>query len=520
MRKILSNLPIERLKKSEQLVQNAIDVFSTLPHYNVPVCDEDLQGKFRRMILRHNALHDVGLIYNGEFMYCSSLQESARFYPVSESVKGEVDHLSYVAVKDGLSDKNGLLVQWAIKDYVSLGAFILVDEFDLDTIQSEYAETFRLSVHLSNEAVVAETTPVTRLRAIAPFADIEPEVIDPESMIKHETQSHRYPVSVSVSVPFETVWSAFGGAMNIINGLGIMTGGLIMIFFARMAMKKPDPYVSIEEGIKRREFIPFYQPIIDIQTGRLAGCEVLVRWQKSDGSIAPPGHFIGIAEASGLARPMTTLLMEQVAKDLSDAYRHRLHLKAAINLFNRHFDDLRVVAEVEKIFGNSGVHFSQLVMEVTERQPLDNLDRARAIIARFQKLGVRVALDDAGTGHGGFAYLQKLGMDVIKIDKLFVDTIGPDSEAVPIVDSLSQMAKGMNMVVVAEGVETEDQLTYLRRSGIDQAQGYLFSPPLPASSYLELVEKLGGDVKDKGLSRAPAITSSEGQVSMGHKLSA
>ncbi len=488
----LAQTSLRVLARSETLIQTAIDIFSVLPHYSVPVCDKALQDRFRAMILRHPAVHDVGLIYNGEFMYCSSMQQSASFHPISEREVGKVDHLSYVAVKDRDTGMGGLLVNWLIDDKVSIGGFILEDAFNLDDRENDLSSHLRLSIKLDNGTKIVETTPESRLMKRAPFAAYQENPKLNGDLITHEEKSKRYPVSVSVSVPFHEAWAASSGAMNIINGFGALTGVLILIFFVRIALKKPDPFSSIEEGIKRGEFIPYYQPILDIQSGRLSGCEVLVRWRKEDGTILSPGHFIDTAEATGLARPMTASLMAQVAQDLGRAYQGRHHLKVAINLFNRHFDDLRVVTEIEQCFGNSGLRFDQLVFEITERQPLDNLDRARAIIMRMQKLGIRVALDDAGTGHGGFTYLQTLGMDIIKIDKLFVDAITADTKQVPIVDSLSQMARGMDMVIVAEGVETEEQLAYLRRSGIHEAQGYLFSPPLPASAYLKLVEALGG----------------------------
>ena len=494
-RTVLERATGQSLKHAESLIQEAIDVFSVLPHYNVPVCNEELQARFRRMILRHAALHDVGLVFNGEFMYCSSIQESARFYPISESAKGDVDHLSYVAVKDGETEKYGLLVQWYIADQTSIGGFILVDDFQLDSKHVESFDLFHKKISLANGAVVVESSPKSRLLKRAPFARVDHDPAWSKDLIEYEIASTRYPIIVSNSVPYQAVWGTLSGVMNMINGLCVLIGALIMFFFVRLALRKPTPTVTIAEGIKRREFIPYYQPVIDIQTGRLAGCEVLVRWRKQDGTILPPGHFIGLAEDTGLARPMTSLLMEQVAQDLSEAYRQNNRLKVSINLFNRHFDDLAIVDEVEQIFGNSGIRFEQLVFEITERHPLHNLDRARAIIARMQALGARVALDDAGTGHGGFAYLQKLGMDIIKIDKLFVDTINGNSVHVPIVDSLSQMAKGLDMLVIAEGVETEEQLVYLRNQGIDQAQGYLFAPPLPAKAYLELASALVGENK-------------------------
>ena len=508
-RRQLEKSAIHTLVHAEQLVQEAVDVFSALPNYRVPVCNSALQDRFRVMILRHPRLHDVGVILNGKFMYCSSLQESVSFLPISNKFIGKVPHLKYSAVQDAETDKTGLLVQWDIQDNVSIGGFILSEAFDLGKI--EFDNLYRVQIELPSAVTIAESSPESRARLRAPFANIEVQDEWSRDMIEVRETSDRYPISVYAAVPFNEVWESYSGALNIINSLGILTGGLVLIGFIRLGLKKPDVYSTIADGIRRREFIPYYQPIIDIQNGRLAGCEVLVRWRKPDGSVVSPGNFIDTAEATGLARDMTSLLMEQVAQDLSTSYARHRHLKAAINLFNRHFDDLAIVSEIEQVFGNSGINFKQLVFEITERQPLENLDRARAVIERMQRLGARVALDDAGTGHGGFAYLQTLGMDIIKIDKLFVDAITAQTETVPIVDSLRQMAKGMNMVVVAEGVETEEQLSYLKRTGVDEAQGYLFAPPLPASGYLKLVDAMGGkriqaSVGDEGLVPNRALT--------------
>nr|WP_319485266.1 EAL domain-containing protein [uncultured Cohaesibacter sp.] len=487
------------LMRAEDFVQDAVDVLSALPHYRVPVCDDALRESFRVMMMRHPAIHDVGLLYNGEYMYCSSMKGSTHFGAASEASPGGVPHLSFRAVQDNLTEKNGLLVEWTVARFVSIGAFIRVDSLGEQSMQTDLANSYRLSLKLDSGDVVTSSTPESRLQQRAPFYQFTPSEEWTRDLIEREVNSSRYPLVVSVAIPFHAVWESYGGVINVIDAFGIFTGVLIMFLFVRMALRKPDPYVSLEKAIRRKEFVPYYQPILDIQSGRLAGCEVLVRWRKPDGTVVSPGHFIDMAESTGLALPMTALLMEQVAKDLSESYADHPDLKVAINLFNRHFDDLAIVREAEQVFGNSGVRFSQLVFEVTERLPLENLDRARAIIVRMQELGIRVALDDAGTGHGGFAYLQKLGMDIIKIDKLFVDTITADSKHVPIIDSLSQMAKGMNMVVVAEGVETDEQLDYLRRSGIDEAQGFLFSPALPASAYLQLVDALGGMRRQKAI---------------------
>jgi len=165
-------------------------------------------------------------------------------------------------------------------------------------------------------------------------------------------------------------------------------------------------------------------------------------------------------------------------------------LKVAFNLFAGHFSDLSTVDDVREIFREGGIRYSQIVLEVTERYPLPNMNRALTAIGALQNLGCRVALDDAGTGHGGLAYLQQLGMDQVKIDKLFVDTLTEGVTSSPIIDSMIEMARQMNMEVVAEGVETIVQFEYLKKHGVEAGQGYLFAKPMPLKAYLRLIETM------------------------------
>jgi sensor c-di-GMP phosphodiesterase-like protein len=120
------------------------------------------------------------------------------------------------------------------------------------------------------------------------------------------------------------------------------------------------------------------------------------------------------------------------------------------------------------------------------------MDTARKIIAEMQAVGVRVALDDVGTGHGGFAYLQKLGIDIIKIDKMFIDSLGTDDNSTTIVDTMVELADNLGMGIIAEGVETMEQIERLRELGVSAAQGYIFAPPLPAKLFIDLATALSG----------------------------
>jgi sensor c-di-GMP phosphodiesterase-like protein len=277
--------------------------------------------------------------------------------------------------------------------------------------------------------------------------------------------------------------------------LGLIVTGivvLILIVFAMMVPKQlpNNPVAELERALAAGEFVPYYQPIVDIQSGKLRGAEVLVRWRKADGTLVLPGSFIPLAESSGLIRAMTFDLMRRVCVEAGAAIGQRPALKVSFNFAGALFSDETIVKDVHKTFAGSPIKLSQVVLEVTERDPIENFTLTRQVIAALQGLGVRIAIDDVGTGHSGLSYMLKLGVDIIKIDKMFVDAIGTDRNSTTIVETLVDLAHNMRMDVVAEGVENFEQVMHLRNLGVRSAQGYVFAPPLPGSSFLRLVEAM------------------------------
>jgi sensor c-di-GMP phosphodiesterase-like protein len=322
----------------------------------------------------------------------------------------------------------------------------------------------------------------------------DPDLAKPDSSwlpsIKATAASLRYPLRINVTTPGRALADVHGALFLYANIGGFMLAIVAAAIALILGRRSGGPVREMQDAIRNRQFVPYYQPVIDILSGRLAGCEVLVRWVKPDGKVEPPGRFISLAEASGEIFPMTLALMEAARDDLADLYGERSQLKLGFNLFAGHFDDLSIVSDVERIFDGSQIRMTQLMFEVTERQPLHDIPRARLVIAKLQALGARVALDDVGTGHGGLSYLLKLGVDVMKMDKMFVDAIGTDRYSVAIVDSMVKLADDMNLDLIAEGVETIEQVEYLRGKGVRMAQGYVFAPPLPAASFKLLVEAM------------------------------
>ncbi len=304
-------------------------------------------------------------------------------------------------------------------------------------------------------------------------------------------KSARYAIEAVLSLPRESL----AAREEDLRSLGsVITGGLALVIFAFVMMmprrEHANPVTAIEQAIKAGEFIPYYQPIVDIRTGQLRGAEVLARWRKPDGTITMPSSFIPIAESSGIVLNLTRALMHQVSKEMGNALAVRPHLKVTFNLIAQHFADEAIVQDVSEIFRHSPMRLSQIVLEMTERQPIENLTETRRVIATLQGLGLQVAIDDVGTGHGGLSYILKLGVDIIKIDKMFVDSIGIDTGSTAIVQTLIDLAESLRMEVIAEGVENFEQVTHLRKLGIRAAQGYVFAPPLPCDLFMQLIANI------------------------------
>ena len=306
-----------------------------------------------------------------------------------------------------------------------------------------------------------------------------------------EANSERFGFHVEIATARSQVLAGHANIQRIGLFATAALAFMLIAFAIVLRRRTPiDPVAEIERALAAGEFVPYYQPIVDIRSGQLRGAEVLVRWKKPDGSLALPGTFIPLAESSGLIRDMTRDLMRRVCLEAGAVIGCRPALKVSFNFAGQLFSEDSVVKDVRNIFAGSPIKLSQVVLEVTERDPIENFTETRQIIAALQGLGVRIAIDDVGTGHSGLSYMLKLGVDIIKIDKMFIDAIGSDRHSTTIIETLVDLADNMRMDVVAEGVENFEQVVHLRELGIRSAQGYVFAPPLPGSAFLQLVEAI------------------------------
>jgi diguanylate cyclase (GGDEF)-like protein len=235
------------------------------------------------------------------------------------------------------------------------------------------------------------------------------------------------------------------------------------------------------------EIEAFFQPVIDLQSGRIVGAEALARWRKSDGSLVPPAAFIPVAEQTNLITDIDLVVLSQACMRTRGWGEEGLgDLRISCNISARHFQRGNLLADVGKVLESSSLPGRQLTLEVTETVYMENIDKARAILESLRELGIASALDDFGTGYSSLSYVRSLHFDVLKIDRSFVKNL-PEESSLALVRAMLGIADSLGIVPLAEGVETADQLGLLKSLGCRLGQGYLFSPPVPAADFRELL---------------------------------
>ncbi|NNE66988.1 MAG: bifunctional diguanylate cyclase/phosphodiesterase [Pyrinomonadaceae bacterium] len=243
----------------------------------------------------------------------------------------------------------------------------------------------------------------------------------------------------------------------------------------------------------RGEFSMHYQPLICLRTGDLMGFEALLRWQHPELGFISPARFIPICEDSGAIVPITNWILHQTTAKLaewqkiSSDYRKIL---VSVNISGKHLADQRLVSDVKEALDKSGLKPSSLKLEITETTAMENAERTIEVLQELKSLGVHISIDDFGTGYSSLSYLHRLPFDTLKIDRSFVINVVDRNKDTEILQTIIALTKNLKKEVIAEGIETTDQLKILIDLGCDYGQGYLFSRPLPvADMETELYKK-------------------------------
>lgn len=247
---------------------------------------------------------------------------------------------------------------------------------------------------------------------------------------------------------------------------------------------------SMRRGLEREEFLVYYQPKVEIRSGRVLGFEALVRWKHPDLGMVSPAQFIPLAEETGLIVPLGEYVLREACRQNKEWQLRGLPpVRMAVNLSSIQFQQPQLLEVIRRALDDTGLDANWLELELTESLLMQNSRAAIETLKRLRNEGVHLSIDDFGTGYSSLAYLKRFPIQALKIDQSFIreSTSSPDDAA--IVTSIILMARSLRMSTVAEGVETNAQLSFLRVLNCDDAQGYLFSPPVPAAQAVQFLRR-------------------------------
>ena len=260
---------------------------------------------------------------------------------------------------------------------------------------------------------------------------------------------------------------------------------ILYILLSHFIRSRSSAYHELKIAIYSNQIIPYMQPMVDAQTGKLAGIEILARWIHPEVGLIAPDTFIPIAEDTGLIIPLTQKLFEQVAQVFTP-YVNDLpsNFRIGFNISRSHCKNLAILNDCDEFYKKVNHPNIVLLLEITERQPIDVTETTKYLFKELHKRGVKIALDDFGVGNSNLSYLNDFAFDYLKIDKSFISRIGSDALSKHILDIIIDITQQCKIEACAEGIETKEQWEYLKTKPVSYVQGYYFAKPLPAEEFI------------------------------------
>lgn len=296
------------------------------------------------------------------------------------------------------------------------------------------------------------------------------------------------PIEIVATEPLDRFWGRYRGTLTIgiVAGLVLLSVWLYLVLrYTRHRMSRG---TQLREAIARGRITACYQPIIDLATDRCVGAEILARWTTDRGEVVPPESFVQLAEHEGLTTDLTLAVLGNALRDVAPEFVARGGLSLNLNLGSQDLEAERFSESLDRLLEERNMPAGIIKLEITERALID-AELARRRIAEFRSRGHEVAVDDFGTGYSSLSYLSTFSLDVLKIDKSFVEAIGTGAATSHVIVHVIEMARSLGLRMVAEGVESELQATWLREQGVEGGQGYHFSRPLLAEEFVKFLKQ-------------------------------
>ena len=465
----LSQLADQAIDRTVFMFNQATQVLRTISASGYIPCSSDHIAEMRRLTMNARAVDEIGYFEAGK-LRCTSWGPTTvdvALEPGTFRTKGDIEVTT---------DMSPRVTRGKRMMAVQLGSYnVLVDPMRMFDVIGD-PEVKLAVAHESGNLVVADDDAGRTL-----FDQARRSSFSDDFIVAHAKHGEwQAAAALPRAQTRRHLWRELLFMLPIGAGMAAIIVGIV-VYFSR---KRLSPEGELALAVANREFVVQYQPILELKTGACTGAEALVRWRRPDGSMVRPDLFIPLAEETGLILPITDQVIANVIADLGAALIENRDLHIAINFAAVDMKTGRVLDVLQSALDGTGIEPQQIWLEATERGCLD-LEPTVQTITRARALGHAVAIDDFGTGYSSLQYLAKLPLDALKIDKSFVDTIGKDTATSAVTLHIIEMAKALNLLIVAEGIETKEQLDYLVEHQVGFGQGWLFSKPVSALDFMD-----------------------------------
>ncbi|MGE0254261.1 MAG: EAL domain-containing protein [Alphaproteobacteria bacterium] len=475
-----SNYADDVLRRSNETVDQISTAFGRLREADRGnPCSDANVALMREIDLASSYIQAIGFERDG-VMQCSSLGRTD-----SDLALGPIDVISPASVTTRLNvtfpfAPGHTFIVSGLHGYVA----IIHKHLPIDATTG--SDDVSLATVMRERWLVATSRGPVKPTWIDALRDGSDRIVIDDGYIVALRSSSKYYIGAMAAVPYAYVAQSTRALAMWLVPIGLAAGialALAVLYLARSQMAMP---TVIRTALRRDEFFVVYQPIVDLRTGSWIGAEALIRWRRPNGELVRPDLFIPVAEDSGLIHRITERVIELIGRDCAGIFVRHPNFHIGINLSSVDLHTMDVVEWLRGLKRAARARPNNLLVEATERGFV-NASVARGVIAAIRVEGVQVAIDDFGTGYSSLSHLQSLELDYLKIDKSFVDTIGTGAAAGQVVPHIIEMAKSLDLMMIAEGIETEAQATYLRDHGVQYGQGWLFARPMP---YADLIAQL------------------------------
>jgi c-di-GMP phosphodiesterase len=467
------------LRGSEGLASFGATTLAELAAAGKVGCDAATLQAIRLHVYQRGAVKDIRIVDRHGSVLCSAYSETLEFdkewVTRDQMLPAQDPSVRIFRVEQFFGTALGVL-----KDVAgdrSLVAILGFNGNQLDIMPAELRGHSEATLALSDGRAIAQSSQIAGNRI-------------PDAAVATTMGSELYPVTATIRIDAAAFrhWNAEPYVPIVF--LAALLGLAFGLLLSRVVARADNPVVELDRALAAGAFRPHLQPIFDLRTRAIVGCEALARWVRADGTVLPPAQFIQLAENSGRIAPMTWQILASALDGLRPVLRSNKGFRLSLNVVARHLVSPEFTDDLRRIVGAARISPRQIVLEITERQQVEDLTRAAEAIRRLREHGFKVAIDDVGIGHSGLSQIQTLGADILKIDKFFIDSICRDATAAAVIEMLVRLARELGMGIVAEGIETEEQIAALLACGVPQGQGYVVSPPLSVANFVVFLERI------------------------------